>query len=137
MQSPIHLPCQSVQAARKQASKFMEQMFLYLPGLLTLIFPGYSCLTIEGASELQQYVSAVFDMAGQVGLPCKFPFSVKYSLFGWSFGPFDACTDLVGEILKNPETLISGKQLLCATSVDGNGNGIKFGVCDPNCLSGK
>ena len=91
-------------------------------------------MTIEGASELPQSASALFDVAGQVGLPCKFPFSVKYSLFGWSFGPFDACTDLVGEVLGID---LPVQQLLCATSVDSNGNGIKYGVCDPNCLSGK
>ena len=83
-------------------------------------------MTIEGASELPQSASALFDVAGQVGLPCKFPFSVKYSFF--SFGPFDACTNL-GDL--------SGGQLLCATLVDGSGIGIKFGFCDPNCLSGK
>ena len=93
------------------------------------IFPGHSCLTIEGTGDMLQYVGAVLEMAGQIGLQCKFPFSIKYSFF--SFGPFDACAD--------PADLgidLAG-QLVCATSVDDSGNGISYGVCDPNCPSGK
>ena len=86
-------------------------------------------MTVEGTGELLQTVTYILPMAGQVGVPCKFPFSVSYPFF--SFGPFDACAD--------PADLgidLSG-QLVCATSVDDSGNGISYGVCDPNCPSGK
>ena len=94
---------------------------------------GDSCPTIEGASY--------FGKAGQVGVPCKFPFSVSrassplLSIIGsLTFGPFDACIDLV-DFLGAFGAAYSG--LLCATEVDGNGNAIEFGHCDPKCLSGK
>ena len=88
---------------------------------------GDSCLTIEGAS--------FFGNAGQVGVPCKFPFSVSkasspmLSILGFiTYGPFDACVDLGDYVGAD----YSG-QLVCATAVDGSGNAIEFGHCDPNC----
>ena len=78
-------------------------------------FSENSCLTINGAPLLGR--------VGQVGVRCKFPFTFAFR--GMTFGPYDACADLLGT-------------LYCATEVDNNGNALNFGVCDPNCgLSGK
>ena len=72
-------------------------------------------MTINGAPLLGR--------VGQVGVRCKFPFTFAFR--GMTFGPYDACADLLGT-------------LYCATEVDDNGNALNFGVCDPNCgLSGK
>ena len=86
-------------------------------------------MTVEGTDAMQASGSTL-NTAWQVGVPCKFPFSVSIGFF--SFGPYDACAD-PGDLLGMD---LSG-YLFCATSVDGSGNALSYGWCDPNCLSGK
>ena len=69
----------------------------------------------------------------QVGIPCKYPFSVSVSALGTIYGPFHECTD-IGPIHQYLSQY-SGT-FLCATEVDNDGNAIKPGICDPACLSG-
>ena len=69
----------------------------------------------------------------QVGIPCKYPFSVSVSTLGTNYGPFHECTD-IGPIHQYLSQY-SGT-FLCATEVDDDGNAIQGGVCDPTCLSG-
>ena len=67
----------------------------------------------------------------QVGVPCKFPFSI--SALGVNYGPFHECTD-IGD-LGTGFSQYSGT-LLCATEIDNDGNAIQPGICDPACASG-
>ena len=67
----------------------------------------------------------------QVGVPCKFPFSV--SILGVNYGPYHECTD-IGLIHQYLEQY-SGT-FLCATEVDDDGKAIQPGICDPACMSG-
>ena len=68
----------------------------------------------------------------QVGVPCKFPFSI--SIYSTNYGTFHECTD-VGTVNSMYTVLYSGT-FLCATEVDDDGNPIQVGSCDPTCLSG-
>ena len=68
----------------------------------------------------------------QVGVPCKFPFSI--SIYSTNYGTFHECTD-IGTVNSMYTVLYSGT-FLCATEVDDDGNAIQGGVCDPTCLSG-
>ena len=68
----------------------------------------------------------------QVGVPCKFPFSI--SIYSTNYGTFHECTD-IGTVNSMYTVLYSGT-FLCATKVDDDGNPIQVGSCDPTCLSG-
>ena len=68
----------------------------------------------------------------QVGVPCKFPFSI--SIYSTNYGTFHECTD-IGTVNSMYTVLYSGT-FLCATEVDDDGNPIQVGSCDPTCLSG-
>ena len=67
----------------------------------------------------------------QVGVPCKFPFSISFLRV--NYGPYHECTD-IGLIHQYLEQYLG--TFLCATEVDNDGNAIKPGICDPACLSG-
>ena len=94
--------------------------------LIINFFSGDSCPTIQGIP--------IFGVATKVGVSCKFPFSV-FNPGGGILGPYDACNDQ-WDILGTMGGAYTG-QLLCATAVDGDGNGIEFGHCDPDCMSSK